>query len=61
MPEPAMRSTTLGRGGPRVSVVGMGRMFYGQVDAPAVGRTIHAAIDAGVTLCRGGRRSDPLA
>ena len=46
--------TTLGRGGPEVSRVGLGLMGMGGVYGPADDTesiaTIHAAVDAGVTL-----------
>ena len=49
-----MEMTTLGRGGPVVSRVGLGLMgmsgIYGQADDHESIATIHAAIDAGITL-----------
>ena len=46
--------TELGRGGPRVSRIGLGLMAmsgaYGPADAAESTATIHAAIDAGITL-----------
>jgi aryl-alcohol dehydrogenase-like predicted oxidoreductase len=49
-----MRTTTLGRGGPEVSRVGLGLMgmsgTYGPADDAESMATIHAALDAGVTL-----------
>jgi aryl-alcohol dehydrogenase-like predicted oxidoreductase len=49
-----MESTTLGRGGPVVSRVGLGLMamsgVYGPADDTESVATIHAAIDAGITL-----------
>jgi len=49
-----MDKTTLGRGGPEVSRVGLGLMgmsgIYGQADDQESIATIRAAIDAGVTL-----------
>ncbi len=46
--------TTLGRGGPVVSRVGLGLMgmsgIYGQADDHESVATIHAAVDAGITL-----------
>jgi aryl-alcohol dehydrogenase-like predicted oxidoreductase len=45
---------TLGRGGPAVSLLGLGCMgmseFYGALDEAESVATIHAALDAGVTL-----------
>ncbi len=47
-------TTTLGRGGPRVSRVGLGLMamsgIYGPADESESTATIHAALDAGITL-----------
>ena len=49
-----METTTLGRGGPVVSRVGLGLMgmsgIYGPADDAESTATIHAAIDAGITL-----------
>ncbi len=49
-----METTTLGRGGPAVSRVGLGLMgmsgIYGQADDHESIATIRAAIDAGITL-----------
>jgi aryl-alcohol dehydrogenase-like predicted oxidoreductase len=49
-----MKTTTLGRGGPVVSRAGLGLMgmsgIYGQADDHESIATIHAAIDAGITL-----------
>src|SRR5271165_5455065 len=49
-----MTTTTLGRGGPVVSRAGLGLMgmsgVYGQADDQESIATIHAAIDAGITL-----------
>jgi aryl-alcohol dehydrogenase-like predicted oxidoreductase len=49
-----MDTTTLGRGGPVVSRVGLGLMgmsgIYGRADDAESIATIHAAIDAGITL-----------
>jgi aryl-alcohol dehydrogenase-like predicted oxidoreductase len=49
-----MKTTTLGRGGPVVSRVGLGLMgmsgIYGQADDHESIATIRAAIDAGITL-----------
>ncbi len=49
-----MRTTTLGRGGPVVSRAGLGLMgmsgIYGQADDQESIATIHAALDAGITL-----------
>src|SRR6202451_172297 len=49
-----METTTLGRGGPVVSRVGLGLMgmsgIYGQADDKESLATIHAAVDAGITL-----------
>ncbi len=49
-----MQTTTLGRGGPRVSRVGLGLMgmsgTYGAAEDKESVETIHAAIDAGITL-----------
>ena len=49
-----MESTTLGRGGPVVSRVGLGLMAmsgtYGPADDAESTATIHAALDAGITL-----------
>jgi len=49
-----MESTTLGRGGPVVSRMGLGLMgmsgIYGPADDTESIATIHAAIDAGITL-----------
>ena len=49
-----MATTTLGRGGPVVSRAGLGLMamsgVYGQADDQESIATIHAAVDAGVTL-----------
>jgi aryl-alcohol dehydrogenase-like predicted oxidoreductase len=48
-----MRTTTLGRGGPEVSQVGLGLMsmsgMYGPADDEESIATIHAAVDAGIT------------
>ncbi|MCJ2186473.1 aldo/keto reductase [Novosphingobium beihaiensis] len=44
----------LGKGGPQVSAIGLGCMgmseFYGQIDRGAAIGTIHAALEAGITL-----------
>src|SRR5215471_21390126 len=52
--EEQMESTTLGRGGPVVSRVGLGLMgmsgIYGPADDTESTATIRAAIDAGITL-----------
>ena len=49
-----MQMTTLGRGGPEVSRVGLGLMgmsgLYGPADDQESIATIHAALDAGITL-----------
>src|SRR2546430_3605466 len=49
-----MQTTTLGRGGPVVSRAGLGLMgmsgIYGQADDAESIATIHAALDAGITL-----------
>jgi aryl-alcohol dehydrogenase-like predicted oxidoreductase len=49
-----MEMTTLGRGGPVVSRAGLGLMgmsgIYGQADDQESIATIHAAVDAGITL-----------
>ena len=49
-----METTTLGRGGPVVSRAGLGLMsmsgIYGQADDRESIATIHAALDAGITL-----------
>ena len=49
-----MDTTTLGRSGPVVSRAGLGLMgmsgIYGQADDHESIATIHAAIDAGITL-----------
>jgi aryl-alcohol dehydrogenase-like predicted oxidoreductase len=49
-----METTTLGRGGPVVSQAGLGLMgmsgIYGQADDQESLATIHAAVDAGITL-----------
>jgi aryl-alcohol dehydrogenase-like predicted oxidoreductase len=49
-----METTTLGRGGPRVSRAGLGLMgmsgIYGPADEDESKATIRAAIDAGITL-----------
>ena len=49
-----METTTLGRGGPRVSRLGLGLMgmsgIYGAADDAESIATIHAALDAGITL-----------
>ena len=49
-----MEKTTLGRGGPAVSRAGLGLMgmsgIYGQADDAESIATIHAAVDAGITL-----------
>ncbi len=49
-----METTTLGRGGPVVSRAGLGLMgmsgIYGQADDQESLATIHAAVDAGITL-----------
>jgi len=49
-----MLSRTLGRSGPSVSAIGLGAMgmsdFYGPADETESIATIHAALDAGVTL-----------
>jgi aryl-alcohol dehydrogenase-like predicted oxidoreductase len=49
-----MQTTTLGRGGPAVSRVGLGLMgmsgIYGPADDAESVATIHAALDAGITL-----------
>jgi len=49
-----MQMTTLGRGGPAVSRVGLGLMAmsgtYGQADDQESIATIHAAVDAGITV-----------
>ncbi len=49
-----MQMTTLGRGGPEVSRVGLGLMgmsgIYGAADEQESVATIRAALDAGITL-----------
>ncbi len=49
-----METTTLGRGGPQVSRLGLGLMgmsgIYGTADDAESIATIHAALDAGITL-----------
>ena len=49
-----MRTTTLGRGGPEVSQLGLGLMgmsgSYGPADEKESIETIHAALDAGINL-----------
>lgn len=49
-----MRMVNLGRGGPQVSALGLGCMgfsdFYGPADRAESIATIHAALDAGVTM-----------
>ena len=49
-----LTTTTLGRGGPVVSRAGLGLMamsgVYGQADDQESIATIHAAVDAGITL-----------
>ncbi|HEU6445070.1 MAG TPA: aldo/keto reductase [Gaiellaceae bacterium] len=49
-----MITRSLGRGGPRVSALGLGCMgmsdFYGPADEAESIATIHAALDAGITL-----------
>ncbi len=49
-----METTTLGRGGPVVSGPGLGLMamsgIYGQADDAESIATVHAALDAGITL-----------
>ena len=49
-----METTTLGRGGPQVSRVGLGLMgmsgIYGPADDAESVATIRAALDAGVTV-----------
>jgi aryl-alcohol dehydrogenase-like predicted oxidoreductase len=49
-----MRTTTLGRGGPEVSQLGLGLMgmsgSYGPADEKESIETIHAALDAGISL-----------
>src|SRR5256885_4508691 len=49
-----MEPTTLGRGGPVVSRAGLGLMgmsgIYGEADDQESLATIHAALDAGITL-----------
>src|SRR6204780_1365180 len=49
-----IETTTLGRGGPVVSRAGLGLMgmsgIYGQADDQESLATIHAAVDAGITL-----------
>src|ERR687895_351050 len=51
---PQMETRDLGRAGPRTSALGLGTMgmsdFYGPADEGEAVATIHAAIDAGVTL-----------
>ena len=53
-----MQTTTLGRGGPVVSRAGLGLMgmsgIYGQADDQESIATIHAAVDAGITLLDSG-------
>jgi aryl-alcohol dehydrogenase-like predicted oxidoreductase len=53
--ENTMRTRTLGRTGPTVSALGLGAMgmsngVYGAADRPESIATVHAALDAGVTL-----------
>jgi aryl-alcohol dehydrogenase-like predicted oxidoreductase len=52
--EHEMRTRTLGRTGPAVSALGLGAMgmsgAYGAVDRAEAVATVHAALDAGVTL-----------
>jgi aryl-alcohol dehydrogenase-like predicted oxidoreductase len=49
-----MQTTTLGKGGPRVSRLGLGLMgmsgIYGAADETESIATIHAALEAGITL-----------
>ena len=50
-----MRTRTLGKTGPTVSALGLGTMgmsagAYGEVDRAEAIATVHAALDAGVTL-----------
>ena len=49
-----MRTRRLGSTGPEVSAIGLGCMamsgMYGPADRAAAIRTIHAALDAGITL-----------
>ena len=49
-----MMTRTLGRGGPAVSALGLGCMgmsdFYGPADRSESIATVHAALDAGITL-----------
>jgi aryl-alcohol dehydrogenase-like predicted oxidoreductase len=49
-----MQTRTLGKGGPRVGAIGLGAMgmsdFYGPADERESIATIHAALDAGITL-----------
>ncbi|HEY4277460.1 MAG TPA: aldo/keto reductase [Conexibacter sp.] len=51
---PTMMTRQLGRAGPSVSAIGLGAMgmsdFYGDADRTESIATIHAALDAGVTL-----------
>src|ERR1041385_3007982 len=51
---PLMRTRTLGTTGPRTSALGLGCMgmsaLYGEADRDESIATIHAALDAGVTL-----------
>ena len=49
-----MRTRKLGRGGPEVSAIGLGCMamsgMYGPADRATATATIHAALEAGITL-----------